>query len=272
MKPRSLALILTALLLACAVTACKPQEELEAYREPEPTVISPDVNITHEEDAPDTITVSGTGKVMLTPDIATFRISIRTTEKEASLAQENNALIAEAVLASLHANGVDEADIKTTGINLYEEYDYSDNTPKLTGYTMENSLSVTVRSIDSVGKVISDAIAAGATGTHGLSFSVADSSEGYGNALSAAISDAQYKAEVMAKTLGVTLLPVPVSTVETSASYTPTVYRGEMNDSAAEEAPMASAAPSAVPVSEGELSVTARVSVVYAVEAAAAEQ
>lgn len=270
MKTRILALILT-LVFVFTFTACKPQEELEAYREPEPTVISPDVTITQEEDDPDTITVSGTGEVMLTPDIASFRVSIRTTEKEASLAQENNTLIAEAVLTSLKANGVEEADIKTTGISLYEEYDYSENTPKLTGYTMENTLSVTVRSIDSVGKVISDAIAAGATGTRGLSFSVSDSSEGYANALSAAISDAQYKAEAMAKALGVSLMPVPVSTVETSASYTPTVYRGEMNDAAAEEAPMASAAPSPVSVSEGELSVTARVSVVYAVDAAAVQ-
>lgn len=272
MKLKQIALILAALLLASALTACKSQEELDAYRESEPTVISPDVTITQQEDDPDTITVSGSGEVMLAPDTACFSLSIHTTEAEAALAQESNTFIAEAVLASLKANGVDDADIKTENISLYEEYDYSESERKLIGYTMNNTLSVTVRSIDSVGKVISDAIAAGATGTYGLRFTVSDSSEGYGNALSAAIEDARYKAEVMAAALGVSLSPVPVSTTETSSSYTPQLYV-DRNDSVMEEAPMySSGASNSVSVSEGELSITARVSVIYAVTPPSAEE
>ena len=272
MKLRRIALILAVLLLTAALSACKSQEELDAYREPETTVISPDVTITQQEDDPDTITVSGSGEVMLTPDTASFSLSIHTTEAEAALAQENNTLIAEAVLASLKANGIGESDIKTENISLYEEYDYSESERKLIGYTMNNTLSVTVRSIDSVGKVISDAIAAGATGTYGLRFTVADSSEGYGNALSAAIEDAKYKAEVMAQALGVTHVPVPVSTTETSSSYTPQLY-ADSNEAVMEEAPMySSGASGSASVSKGELSITARVSVVYAVTPAEAAE
>ena len=69
------------------------------------------------------------------------------------------------VVAALKKLGIADADIQTTILSLQPIYDYSANTnpPRLTGYTLANSVSVTVRNLDNVGDAIDNSLAAGAT-------------------------------------------------------------------------------------------------------------
>ena len=160
------AILLSAALLCMAVLGgCKSEEQIAETVRPQPTVISPDVNITQETPQRDTLTVSGTGEVKLAPDMATVSIVINTTEEQAEDAQRKNAELTEAVLASLKANGIQDADIQTEDIRLSEEYDYEKSPAKLMGYSMRNTLSVTVRDIATIGSVITDSINAGSSGT-----------------------------------------------------------------------------------------------------------
>ena len=78
------AILLSAALLCMAVLGgCKSEEQIAETVRPQPTVISPDVNITQETPQRDTLTVSGTGEVKLAPDMATVSIVINTTEEQA---------------------------------------------------------------------------------------------------------------------------------------------------------------------------------------------
>ena len=261
MKKKTI-LLCCALLCMALLCACKSEEQIAQTAQPQSTVISPDVHITQEASERETLTVSGEGEVKLTPDLATVSIVIKTTQKQAEDAQQKNAELTDAVLASLKANGVQEADIQTEDIHLGEEYNYNKSPAELVGYSMRNTLSITVR--ETVGKVITDAIAAGATSTYGLAFTVSDSSGAYQDALTAAVVEARGKANAMAAALCVELAPIPVSVNEVSASYQPYVY-----DETVRESPAADMAASndakGISVSTGELSVTAKVNVVYEV-------
>lgn len=254
------------LLLAFVASACKSEEQIAQDNNEKPTVISPDVNITQEApEAPDVLNVSGSGKVVLAPDTATFYVEIYTEAKEAAQAQSDNAAVTSAVTVAILAAGVAEKDLQTYNVNLSEIYNYEKTPYVITGYSMRTTLFVTVKNIDSTGKVMGDAIAAGATGTRDLSFTVSDTSGAYQQALQAAIADAAGKAKAMAETLGVTLSTVPVSVTENSASE-PIIYENpggkqEMADDAGVE----------MPISTGQITVTARVGVVYEMLAGGAQ-
>ena len=261
MKASKIALVLCVLMvLTLVATACKTEEQLAEANQPDPTVISPEVNITQEAvKQPDVLDVAGAGEVTLTPDTATFYVEIYTEAKEAAAAQADNATRTEAVTAALIAAGVSEKNIQTQNLYLTEIYDYDKSPAVITGYRMTTTLFVTVTPIDKAGVAIGAAVAAGATGTSGLSLTVSDKSEAYQQALKAAIADAAGKAAAMAEALGVELSAVPVSVTETSQSeaipydngYTRSESAG-IKDEVAE-----------MPISAGEITVTARVVVVY---------
>ena len=105
MKKKTI-LLCCALLCMALLCACKSEEQIAQTAQPQSTVISPDVHITQEASERETLTVSGEGEVKLTPDLATVSIMIKTTQKQAEDAQQKNAELTDAVLASLKANGV----------------------------------------------------------------------------------------------------------------------------------------------------------------------
>ena len=48
---------------------------------------------------------------------------------------------ADALVSSLKKNGIAEKDIQTTGLSIQPNYDYSKSTPRLTGYTVTNTVA-----------------------------------------------------------------------------------------------------------------------------------
>ena len=110
---KKLVVIGAAALCMALLAGCKSEEQIAQNSPPQSTVISPDVHITQDASERDTLTVNGEGEVRLTPDLASVSILINTTEQEAAEAQRINAELTEAVLASLKANGIQDADIKT---------------------------------------------------------------------------------------------------------------------------------------------------------------
>lgn len=261
MKNKVIALILCIGIAGIMFAGCKTVTQTP--NSPAPQVISPEVTIQQEsKEEPDVINVSGSGEIKLVPDIATVSIQVRTYNESPAAAQQENSAVMDAVTAAVKAAGVKDADIATDSVSLNEVYNYKKTPAVVVGYNMVNSIKVTIRDIDSVGRVLGDAIAAGATGTYGLTLTVSDSSSAYQQALKAAIEDARGKAQAIAEALGVTLKPVPAAVNEQSSSYTPnTVY-----DMPAEA--MADDANADVSISPGELTVDARVSITYEIETA----
>mgnify|MGYP002544698639 CR=1 FL=1 len=258
MKKKALALVLCISMAAVMFTGCKTVVQNPTGTTPQ--VISPEVTIQQEsKEEPNVINVSGSGEIKLVPDIATVSIQVRTYNEKPAAAQAENSAIMDAVIEAVKAAGVKDADIATDNVSLNERYNYKKTPAVVVGYDMVTSIKVTIRDIDAVGKVLSDTIAAGATGT----LTVSDSSAAYQQALKAAIDDAKGKAQAIAEALGVTLKPIPSAVNEQSSSYTPNAAYDMRTASAAEDAN------ADVSISPGELTVEAQVSIEYEIDTGA---
>ncbi len=169
-----------------------------------------------------TISVNGTGSVSVSPDVADIRLGVVSTAKTVKAARAANATAMAAVFAAFKGRGIADKDIQTTALNLSPTYDYSTNTnpPRLTGYTLSNIVSVTIRDLDIVGDAIDGALAAGANSLDSIAFRVADQTAAENRARTDAMTAAKAKAQVLATAAGVSITGV----ASISESMAPTPY------------------------------------------------
>jgi len=207
------------------------------------------------------ISVSGHGSVVVVPDIAVLALGVEVTAPTVAAARSGAAAAMKAVRSSLDANRIRSDDVKTLSFDIQPRYQHRrDEQPEITGYTVSNRLSVKVRDLDSVSKVLDDATEAGgdAARINGISFAVDEPEQYESDARKLAVEDARKRAEELADLAGVALGKVR-SITEGGVSI-PIAERGfgdMMLKSAA--APM-------TPISPGETEVSLSVSVVYKIE------
>jgi uncharacterized protein YggE len=154
------------------------------------------------------ISVSGSGRVSVMPDIARIDVGIEVTGETVAEARGEAADAMDAVMEALKDNGIDEADIKTRFFNIYPQYSYRDEeAPEIVGFTVNNQVTVTVREIDNASEVLDAAIEAGgdAVRVNGISFTVDEPEEFLDQARADAIADARSRAETLADAAGVDL-------------------------------------------------------------------
>jgi uncharacterized protein YggE len=199
----------TALLLAAAAPSFGPRPSLAA-----------------DATKPDhTISVTGTGRVILAPDVADLRIGVSDQRATVRAARADAAKVMTAVIAALKKVGLVDADIQTSGITLQPQYDYSNGAaPRLIGYQFSNSLTVTVRKLDVLGDAIDDALAAGATSLDSVTFRVDDETKAESQARTAAMADAKTKAQALASAAGVSIQGVSSITESIAPIPYPVVY------------------------------------------------
>jgi uncharacterized protein YggE len=203
-----------------------------------------------------TISVSGTGHIVLSPDTADLRLGVSSTAKTVKEARSLAATSMTAVIASLKKLGIADKDIQTTTLSLQPTYDYTTNTnpPRLTGYQLSNAVAVTIRDLDKVGDAIDAALAAGATSLDGVSFRMADQTAAERQARQAAMTEAKAKAKSLADAAGVSIAGV-VSISETIAPVPYPIYYGAAAGAPAKDV--------ATPVQPGSTEITISVAVVY---------
>lgn len=203
-----------------------------------------------------TISVSGTGRVILAPDTADLRLGVSVQRSTVKAARADAAKAMQAVIDALKKLGIAEADIQTSSITLNPQYDYTNaNPPRLVGYQFSNSLAITVRKLDVLGDAIDNALAAGATTLDSVQFRVDDETKAEAQARAAAMADAKAKATALASAAGVTIEGVS-SISETVAPAPYPVFYGAAAGAAVDKAV-------GTPVQAGTNEVTVSVSVVY---------
>jgi len=169
--------------------------------------------------------VSGTGRVILAPDVADLRIGVSVQRATVRAARADAAKVMTAVIAALKKVGLADADVQTSGITLQPQYDYSNGAaPRLIGYQFSNSLTVTVRKLDVLGDAIDDALAAGATSLDSVTFRVDDETKAEAQARTAAMADAKTKAQALASAAGVSIQGVSSITESIAPIPYPVVY------------------------------------------------
>ena len=211
-----------------------------------------------------TITVSGTGKASTPPSIA--QVSFTVEERAASEQEAQTAATKKtnAALAALKQMGIDDKDIKTTGYQIYPQYETPDCKPgapcaqstKISSYQVSQSVGVKVRDTNKAGEVLKALGTAGVQNVSGPNFTVDEPTAVQAEARGKAIEDARQKAQLLANQLGVRLGTV-VSFSENGGGGMP-IFNQMMSKGASAD----SVAP-APSLPQGENETTSQVSITY---------
>ncbi|WP_114966307.1 SIMPL domain-containing protein [Alkalilacustris brevis] len=208
-------------------------------------------------DSPRQISVSGEGRVMAVPDMATVQIGVSREAESAADALAAASEAARAMLDELAAAGIEPRDVQTSGLTLNPQWDHRpsrDQGPRITGYMAVNSVTVRVRDLALLGDVLEATVGSGANSFGGLGFGVAAPESLRAQARAAAVGDAMGRARELAGAAGVMLGPVLRIEEPGSGSQPPApMLRAEM------------AMDSGVPVAPGEMEITARVNMVFGI-------
>ena len=202
------------------------------------------------------LNISANAEATRVPDVATLSAGVVTQAADGNSAMRQNAQQMDKVLAAIKAAGIAERDVQTSGVSLNPQYRYADNeAPKITGYQASNTVSVKVRDIAKLGKVLDALAGVGANQINGPSFEIDNPEPVYDEARLAALKKAQGRAETYAKSLGLKVRRI-VSISEGNGGFRPV----PMMAMAKMEARDASGAP---PVSPGETTVSVNLDVVF---------
>jgi len=214
-------------------------------------------------DAQRSLNVSGAGLVYLTPDIAYIYIGVHTELPAASDAMAENAAQTEAVIEALKKSGVDGKDIRTTNFSIWQQDKYDPLTGQPSGvkvYSVDNTVYVTVRKLESLGSLLDTLVKAGANNINSIQFDVADKTAALKEARDAAVQDAKTQAQELAAAAGVSLGEITsISFYDSAPSPVMDTYGkgggGGMVEAAA-----------SVPIQPGQMTLTVTVSMTYEIK------
>lgn len=215
------------------------------------------------------LSVSGSGQARVTPDVANVRLGVFAQAETARAAQDQVNRAAAAILEAVRKQGVGQEQIQTSDLNLSPVYSQGRpegefQEPKIIGYQATNVVAIRLEDLDKVGPVIDAGLAAGANRLDGVYFGLKDEGPARAAALTAAVGEARTKAEALARALKVRLVEILEVTEGGVAVYTPTFQKaGRM--AMAMESSMAD-----TPVSSGQVSVDASVTLRYRITPCAA--
>ncbi|PTL77574.1 SIMPL domain-containing protein [Vitiosangium sp. GDMCC 1.1324] len=250
---------LLALLMGGTLASMAHAQTQTQTRVPPPPVPAPAPQVNPLER---TIRVEGTGEVKVAPDEAFIDLAMETLAPTAKAASEENARKMDKVVAALMQAGIPRKEIETRNFTVFPEYEPQprpDVAPKLKGYRVSNQVEVHVRELARVGTLLDTALGAGANRVDSVRFGLSKPETVQGDALRNAVERARQSAQVLASALGVKLGPVlDASTVTEPQRPIPVAARFELA--------RASAADVTTPIQPEEQTVTARVTLIYAIE------
>ena len=213
------------------------------------------------EDTPK-LTVRGEAELEKPADQMRLKVGVITENRDADEAlQENNDRM-RAVIVALQRVGLSEDEYQTGRFQIRPQYSRRprqpapDWKPQIIGYEVTNSVTVKTTKLDLAGEVIGAANEAGANTVDVVGFDLADKRKYRAEALREATKNAREDAAIVADAAGLTLVRI----VAVSVDYTP--VRPVNMDFGAPARAMAEGG-GAPPITPGDVTVTANVTIVY---------
>ncbi|MBL8906966.1 MAG: SIMPL domain-containing protein [Rhizobiales bacterium] len=206
-----------------------------------------------------TITIIGHGEARISPDLAVITLGVMNSAATAREALDANNAAMDSVMTALKSAGIAPNDMQTSNFTISPRYDFGQDNrqpPRVVAYDVSNTVTITVRKLETLGKVLDQVVSQGSNQINGIMFSVSNPSPTQDEARKAAVADAQRKAKLFADTAGVKLGDlVSISEVTTNPQPVPT-YRKTMQAEAA----------SSVPIAEGEQTIAVDVNIVWEID------
>ncbi len=204
---------------------------------------------------PRSIVVTGEGHVRAAPGMARIRLGVSETAETARAALDAmNAAMAQ-VLERLTQTGIAPQNVQTGQLSLDRDYSrMRDGQSEPVGFVATTMVELRVTDLDGLGAVLDAAVGEGANRLEGIEFALADQAAAHDEARRAAVADAMSRAALYAEAAGVELGEI-LTLSETGVNLGPQPLMQ-----------MRMAADSGVPIAQGEVEVSAGVSLVYAIE------
>jgi uncharacterized protein len=106
------------------------------------------------------------------PDMATLSAGVEASNSDAKKALDEANRKMEKLIAAIKAAKFDPKDVQTSTVSVNEDFDYTENGPVSKGFKAQNNVTLTVRNLSKLQKVISDLVNAEATSINGPYFSI----------------------------------------------------------------------------------------------------
>ncbi len=224
---------------------------------------------------PATISVSGTGEIYASPDVANFTATVSADAATMSAAGAAATTQGNALLAKLESAGIAKADIQTTDYSANPKYEnqavaapmiqcFGGSCPPpvsnsvIVGYTVSQSYSIKVRNLDSAGDIAKLLTSANLANVSGPNFAIDNPENVQNEARNKAIVDAQQQAKILAAQLGVHLKGITDFQVSNGGTVYPMAYAMKADS-------VGAAAPSPV-LNPGQSDITSNVTITYRIK------
>jgi len=150
---------------------------------------------------PKIVKTTGSAELKVTPDQAIIQLGVERQSATAKYAKAQVASTSRKILAALKELNIEDRDVQTAYLYLQPMIDYRKGL-RITNFTAEQSLSITVRDLSRLDSVMDAVIAAGANQIGGIEYQSSDLRRYKDQARDAAAQAAREKAEALAKALG----------------------------------------------------------------------
>lgn len=225
------------------------------------------------------LSLSAEGRSRRTPDLARFSAGVVTQGRTAVEAMAANSRKMDSVIAALRRAGIAERDIQTSAISLQPRYNNPERDaqlrarmtrepyippadpepPRIIGYEARNNVQVQVRRLGEMGRVIDALVSVGANEINGPNFTLDEPKAAQDEARAEAVATGRQRAELYARAAGMRV--VRILSISEGGGHYPVehiVVTGSRM-----MAPGAPPPPPPTPISPGELSIGASVSMQF---------
>ncbi len=203
------------------------------------------------------ISVTGEGKVKVTPDHAIIMIGFQNSGKDAAEVKKMSDEVIDRVIKYIKKSGVSNSDYKTSRVTLNKSYDYE---KKKSNFQANQTLSITLKDLSKYDSLMSGLTDEGINSIQGVEFKSSKQEEYEKEARKNAILNAKQKATDFVSALGQKVGKALLIT-DNSSTYVPQpMFKGNMMAMAAE-----ALAPKET-LAVGEIEINTNVSVTFILE------
>lgn len=203
------------------------------------------------------VTVTGEGKVKVTPDQASITIAIETKGAKSADIKKDNDIAVEKVLQFVKKMKLPKEDVLTQRVSLNPNYDYE---KKKSSFVANQTIVILLRDLSKYDELMEGLVDSGANRIDNVEFKSSKLEQIQSEARKAAIKDAKKKAEDYVSVLGQKIGKALLITDNSQAYYPQPMFKTNM---------MAMSADSAAPretLAIGDIEITANVTVSFVLD------
>ena len=167
-------------------------------------LLAPTPSIADEEDRSRTISVTGTGKVAVEPDMVMMSAGVITEAETAREALSENTAQTAAMIEALKAAGIEARDLQTSNVSIspvWSDRRYQNNgnnePPRIVAYQVRNTVSVRIRALETTGEILDTVVTEGGNQISGPHFGLIEPEPHQDEARKKAVADAHRKAGII---------------------------------------------------------------------------